>query len=61
MSTIDDLRTLPAYKKLEIVTALWDDLAASPIALPSDELAEMDRRREELRKDPSLAIDTEEV
>lgn len=61
MSTIDDLRMLPPYKKLELVTALWDDLAASPITLPPDELAEMDRRREELRKDPSLGIDTEEV
>ncbi|MGN6547057.1 MAG: addiction module protein [Aureliella sp.] len=63
MRTIDELRTLTPEKKLEIVTQLWDDLAASaaPLVLPPDELAEMERRREELRKDPSLAIDSEEV
>lgn len=63
MPTIDELRTLPPEKKLEIVTQLWDDLAASaaPLALPPEELAEMDRRREELRRNPSLAITSEEV
>lgn len=63
MTPIDDLRSLPPNKKLEIVTQLWDDLAESGLSLtlPPEELAEMDRRREELRNDPSLGIDAEEV
>ena len=63
MSLVDDLRLLPPDKKLEIVTELWDDLARSglPLTLPAEELAEMDRRREELRNDASLAIDADEM
>ena len=63
MSIINDLRLLPPDQKLEIVTELWDDLARSgtPLTLPADELAEMDRRREELRNDPSLAINADEM
>jgi putative addiction module component (TIGR02574 family) len=63
MTPIDDLRSLPPDKKLEIVTQLWEDLAESglPLTLPPEELAAMDRRREELRKDPSLEIDAEEM
>jgi putative addiction module component (TIGR02574 family) len=63
MSIIDDLRLLPPDKKLEVVTELWDDLARSglPLTLPAEDLQEMDRRREELRNDPSLAIDADEM
>jgi putative addiction module component (TIGR02574 family) len=63
MSIINELRLLPPDKKLEIVTELWDDLATSglPLTLPAEELEEMDRRREELRNDPSLAIDADEM
>jgi len=63
MSIINDLRLLPPDKKLEIVTELWDDLARSewPLTLPAEELAEMERRREELRRDPSFAIDADEM
>lgn len=63
MSLIDDLRLLPPDKKLEVVTELWDDLARSglPLTLPAEDLQEMDRRREQLRNDPSLAIDADEM
>ena len=63
MSIMNDLRSLPPDKKLEIVTLLWDDLARSglPLTLPADELTEMNRRREELRRDPSLSIDADEM
>ena len=63
MSIIDDLRLLPPDKKLEVVTELWDDLARSglPLTLPAEDLQEMDRRREQLRNDPSLAIDADEM
>jgi putative addiction module component (TIGR02574 family) len=62
MTLQDSLRALPPDQKLAIVTQLWDDLAASaPLTLPPDEFAEMQRRRDELLADPSIAIDAEEV
>ncbi len=62
MSLQDSLRTLPPSQKLEIVTQLWDDLAKSArLTLPEDELAEMNRRREEMLANPSIAIDADEL
>ncbi len=62
MTLHESLRALPPNQKLAIVTQLWDDLAASaPLMLPQDELAEMNRRREELLADPTIAIDADEV
>ena len=62
MSLQESLRALPPEEKLEIVTELWDDLAASaPLSLPEDELAEMNRRRDELLANPEIAIDADEV
>ena len=62
MTLQESLRALPPDQKLEIVTQLWDDLASSaPLTLPSDELAEMQSRRDELLADPSIAIDADEV
>ena len=62
MTLQESLRALPPHEKLAIVTQLWDDLAASaPLNLPADELAEMNRRRDELLSDPSVAIDADEV
>ena len=62
MTLYESLRALPPDQKLAIVTQLWDDLAASaPLTLPQDELAEMNRRREELLADPTIAIDGDEV
>ena len=58
----ESLRSLPPDQKLAIVTQLWDDLASSaPLTLPPDELAEMQRRRDEMLADPSIAIDAAEV
>jgi len=62
MTLQESLRALPPDQKLAIVTALWDDLAASaPLTLPPDELAEMQRRRDEMLADTSLGIDAKEV
>jgi putative addiction module component (TIGR02574 family) len=62
MSLQELLRALPPEQKLAIVTELWDDLAASaPLTLPDDELAEMNRRRDELLANPEIAIDADEV
>jgi len=62
MTLPDTLRDLPPAEKLALVTELWDDLAASaPLSLPSDELAEMQRRRDELLANPEIAIDQTEL
>lgn len=62
MTLQETLRALPPDEKLAIVTLLWDDLAASsPLRLPDDELAEMNRRRDELLANPESAIDADEV
>ncbi len=60
---ITNLRDLPVADKLRIVTQLWDDIAAStnPVVVPPDVLREASRRSAELRADPSMAIDDDEL
>ena len=60
---ITNLRDLPVADKLRIVTQLWDDIAAStdPVVLPPDLLREASRRSAELKADPSIAIDDDEL
>lgn len=60
---ISSLRDLPVADKLRIVTQLWEDIASStnPINIPSDVLEEASRRSAELRADPSIAIDDDEL
>jgi len=60
---IEHLRNLPVSEKLRIVEMLWDDIAASkePIELHPWQFEEASRRIDELRADPSIAIDREEL
>ena len=60
---ITNLRDLPVADKLRIVTQLWDDIAAStdPIVVPPEVLREASRRSGELKADPSIAIDDDEL
>ena len=60
---ITNLRDLPVADKLRIVTQLWDDIAAStdPIVVPPEVLREASRRSAELKADPSIAIDDDEL
>lgn len=60
---ITNLRDLPVSDKLRIVTQLWDDIAAStdPVVIPPDVLREALRRSAELKADPSIAIDDDEL
>ena len=55
-------RLSPSDKHL-LVTELWDDLAANPDQIPvSDEvIAELDRRMEEYKKDPTAVTTWEEI
>lgn len=60
---ITNLRDLPIVDKLRIVTQLWDDIAASTdsIVVPPELLQEASRRSAELKANPSIAIDDDEL
>lgn len=60
---ISELRKLSVEEKLHIVEILWDDIAASnePIVLSNEQLVAVRRRSAELKADPSIAIDREEL
>ncbi len=50
-----DLKHLTTSQKLLLVSELWDDLAAHPTEVPvsREQIAELDRRMEAYRLDPS--------
>jgi putative addiction module component (TIGR02574 family) len=54
---------LSPSEKLQLVEDLWDDLAASPSDVPiSDwQLAELDRRKANLKSNPASGISWDEV
>jgi putative addiction module component (TIGR02574 family) len=60
---IPELRTLSASEKLTLVTELWEDLASKPEDIPitPEQIAEVERRLEEYRQNPSLGSSWEEV
>jgi len=60
---ITNLRNLPVQDKLRIVTRLWEDISASndPVIVPPEILQEAGRRSQELKDDPSIAIDDDEL
>ncbi len=57
------VRELPFAQKLQLVEALWDDLARSPERIPlSDSLkAELDRRYQDYLANPGEGSSWEEV
>lgn len=57
------VRELPFVEKLQLVEALWDDLARSPDRIPlSDPLkAELDRRYQEYLAEPREGSTWDEV
>jgi putative addiction module component (TIGR02574 family) len=54
---------LSAAEKLQLVEALWDDLAATPDAVPVHEWQkeELDRRKVNLMKNPAAGCSWEEI
>jgi len=58
-----EIRRLSPNEKLTLVTELWDDLAAHPSDLPitPEQLAELDRRMEDFRKDPAKVTTWEAI
>jgi putative addiction module component (TIGR02574 family) len=57
------LRALPSEQKLILVTELWDDLAAHPEQVPvtPEQMAEIDRRMEAYRSDPTQVTTWEAI
>jgi len=60
---LTSLRNLSVSEKLRIVEVLWDDIGASdePIVLQPWQLEEAKRRSAELKADPSIAINRDEL
>ena len=60
---LTELHNLPVAEKLRIVEALWDDIGASdePIVLQPWQRDEAQRRSNEMKADPSIAINREEL
>ena len=60
---VTDLYKLPVSEKMRIVEALWDDIGASnePIVLNEWQREVASQRSAELKADPSIAIDREEL
>jgi len=57
------VRSLSPADKLLLVTELWDDLAAQPAQVPvsREQIAELDRRMEAYRKDPTQVTTWEAI
>jgi putative addiction module component (TIGR02574 family) len=57
------LKNLSIAEKFELIELLWRDIESSnePVPLNPKILAEANRRAAELRADPSIAIDREEM
>ena len=60
---IPELRALSPADKLALVTELWDDLASNPEDIPVTpaQIAEVEWRLEEYRKNPDVGSTWEEV
>jgi putative addiction module component (TIGR02574 family) len=58
-----EIRMLSAEDKLALVAELWDDLASKPQDIPitAGQIAEVDGRLEEYRKNPDPGATWEEV
>jgi putative addiction module component (TIGR02574 family) len=54
---------LSPSEKLQLVEDLWDDLAATPEAVPVHDwqIRELERRRENLQRDPASGLSWDEV
>jgi len=63
LETIPDVNRLTPAQKLLLVSELWDDLAAHPTAIPvsREKIAELDRRMEAYRRDPSQVTSWEAI
>ena len=58
-----EIQRLSPTEKLALVSELWDDLASQPANVPvtPDQIAELDRRMEEYRRDPGKVTTWEAI
>ena len=63
LESLPEVKRLTAAEKLILVSELWNDLAAHPTEVPvsREQIAELDRRMEEYRRDPSQVTTWEAV
>jgi putative addiction module component (TIGR02574 family) len=63
LESIPEVKRLTAAEKLLLVSELWDDLAAHPTEVPvsREQIAELDHRMEEYRRDPSQVTSWESI
>ncbi len=63
LETIPDVNRMTPAQKLLLVTELWDDLAAHPSEVPvsREQIAELDRRMADYRRDPSQVATWEAI
>ncbi len=63
LETIPEVSRMTPAQKLPLVSELWDDLAAHPSQVPVSpaQLAELDRRMEDYRRDPSNVTSWEAI
>jgi putative addiction module component (TIGR02574 family) len=62
-ANFDELRSLSAAEKLQIVELLWDDLGAADAEIPLPEWIDREaaRRRDEMLKDPTIGLSHDEA
>lgn len=58
-----EIQRLSPTEKLALVSELWDDLAAQPENVPvtPEQIAELDRRMEDYRRDPAKVTTWEAI
>jgi len=63
LENLPELKRLTPSEKLILVSELWNDLAAHPTEVPvsREQIAELDRRMQEYRKDPSKVTTWEAI
>jgi putative addiction module component (TIGR02574 family) len=62
-STEKSIFDLSVSEKLQLLEDLWDDIASDPSSVPMHEWQkeELDRRKQNLRKNPGSALSWEEI
>ena len=61
--TLDEVLQLPVPERIRIVEAIWDSIADTPeaVELTDEQKAELDRRLENLEKNPNAGSPWSEV
>ena len=61
--TLDEVLQLPIPERIRIVEAIWDSIADTPeaVELTDEQMAELDRRLDDLEKNPDSGSTWDEV